>query len=55
MRCGVVRITAHAHLSNLLSKGHGAPLSGTIYIQGHNETDVRVCTHAQAATQTEHI
>lgn len=49
MRCGVVRITAHAHLSNLLSKGHGAALSGTIYIQGHNETDVRVCTHAHAA------
>lgn len=51
MRCGVVRITAHAHPSNLLSKGHGAPLSAIstlIHTQGHEETDVRVymCAHA---------
>lgn len=61
MRCGVVRNTAHAHPSNLLSKGHGTPLSGTYthtrinthaHTQGHKETNVRVCTHA--ATHAEH-
>lgn len=44
MRCGVVKITVHAHPSKLLSKGPGTPLSGTythIHTQGHEEIDVR--------------
>lgn len=36
MRCGVVRTTAKAHPSNLLSKGHGTPVSAAAHEHGKN-------------------